>query len=109
MKQNTLLIAMAGCLLFTITAMFYISIETQKLRKELRELQAKIKTERGQIHVMETDRAYLTRPSRISELLTTYNGEESLAAPTPNQFIRVDDIPFNEDGAVQSASYQDKK
>ena len=105
MKQNTLLIIMTGCLLFTVTAVFYISIKTQKLREELSELQAGIKAERAQIHVIETDHAYLTRPSRIAELLASYNGEDTLSAPTPHQFIQVDDIPFNKDTTVQNVSY----
>ena len=105
MKQNKMLIAMTGCLLFTITAMLYISFETQELRKELSELQAKIKTERSQIHVIETDHAYLTRPSRVAELLSIYNGENTLSAPTPDQFIKVDEIPFQQD-PIQNASYK---
>ena len=106
MKQNTLLIIMTGCLLFTITAVFYISIKTQKLRKELNELQTSIRSEQAQIHVIETDHAYLTRPSRIAKLLAAYNGDDTLSAPTPNQFIGVDDIPFNEDTGVHNASYK---
>ena len=105
MKQSTLLIFMTGCLLFTITAMFYISIKTQKLREELDELQASIRAERAQIHVIETDHAYLTRPSRVAQLLAIYSGEDTLSAPTPNQFIKVDDIPFNEDKTVHTVSY----
>ena len=105
MKQNKMLIAMTGCLLFTITAMLYISFETQELRRELIKLQTSIKSERSRIHVIEADHAYLTRPSRVAELLSTYNSENLLSAPTPDQFINIDDLPFYNTG-MQNASYQ---
>lgn len=97
------------CIAISLVGMYglmYISAETQELESQVQSVQQQILTERRSLHVLETEWAYLTRPSRLTDLLASLGGADNLSAPTPDQYVDIQDIPHASTSNVHVISYE---
>lgn len=79
------LIVLAICAVF----LFTIKHKVQILRKELKDINAQILTEKENIHVLQAEYAYLTSPKRIQKLTSQHL---NLQTPKPDQVIDLQNL-----------------
>ena len=101
------------CCLVTLLGAYglmYYSEKTHALESDTKTLQQKIIAEREHLYVLEAERAYLTRPARITTILSAIDdGSETLSAPTPDQFSTIKDIPYRTKPLIHKVSYKKQK
>ena len=83
---------------------FQIKYAVQHLEDQLAYAQARIHNDREALHVLRAEWSYLNQPERLAALATTQLG---LAPLSPEQLVRLEDLPFRAIDAMTGFSRPD--
>ena len=90
--RGTIIIIWGVLLLTTGYTLFHITFEVEALEAELVRLNAEIRKEQENTHVLKAEWSYLSSPQRLEALGTTLLPD--LTRMSPDQVVSVEEIPF---------------